>query len=482
MAGIGFELKKLFNRKGLLSNVRAYFYSVFVTIGPVIISVLAITFLYMMLKYFGVPRKEIELLQATILYSFVFSVILTSGFAMMLSRYLSDRLYMNSTEDVMPTFYGSLAVMLTVSGLIGIAFYYRSPLDPVYRLAAYLLFVQLALQVVMNIFISAIKDFKRVAFSFLFGTLSAFAFGGLLVKSGLADGILAVLIAFNVCILLVNLLLAHEVRRYFSQKSSRYFDFLKYFHMHILIMLTNLFYVSGIYIHHFVFWWKSNYARIMENTYIYAPLYDIPSTYAFLSVMPTLVMFVVKVETAFYEKYRNFFHLINEGACYEDIEGAKQDMIRTVYKEIIYMMEIQMFFSIGFIIAGLKLLPFLGFTAAMIDLYSILVLAYFCMVVSFVVMTILLYYDNRKAACGLALLFMTTNGLFSLISIYYGDAWHGFGFLVSGLVTVIVAFMTLKHNLTTLEYRIFCIQVSWRAPKESAFEAAVERLNRIGVK
>jgi uncharacterized membrane protein len=36
------------------------------------------------------------------------------------------------------------------------------------------------------------------------------------------------------------------------------------------------------------------------------PLLTVPTFYAFLSVMPSMVVFVVSIETSFYEKYRTF--------------------------------------------------------------------------------------------------------------------------------------------------------------------------------
>ena len=40
MAGIGFELKKLFSRKGLMATVRAYSYATMVCAGPMLLGFL----------------------------------------------------------------------------------------------------------------------------------------------------------------------------------------------------------------------------------------------------------------------------------------------------------------------------------------------------------------------------------------------------------------------------------------------------------
>jgi uncharacterized membrane protein len=480
LAGIGFELKKLFNKKGLLASVRAYFYSIFVTIGPTIISVIVITFLQLLLKRSGVERYEREILQATIMYSFIFSVIIVSGYCMMLSRYLADRLYVNRKEDILPALYGSLSIIMIISAIVGTIFYYRSPLDIVYKLFAYLLFVELVIQMVLSVYISAVKNFKKIAYSFIYGTVLGIITGYLLIKYALVSEILSVLIGFDICIFVVILFLVHEIKSYFREKSTLYFNFMKYFRKFYLVFFTNMFYTLGLYGHNFVFWALSEKNHIIKDTYIYAPSYDIPAFYAFMSIMPTMVMFVVKVETAFYEKYRNYFYLINNGACYEDIQVAKKDMNKVIFKELIYIMEIQLFFSIGAIIIGMKHLSRLGFTSSMIDLYSILVLGFYCVIMMFVVMTLLLYFDNKKSACMIAGYFMITSFLYTYITIFLGESFYGLGFFISGLSAVIISIIKLVNYLKNIEYYVFCIQVSWKEEKDDLLTKFVNRLNKIG--
>jgi len=52
MAGIGFELKKLFNGKGLIQGIRACFLSMLVAIGPTLLCILMMTVLLSLLGLF----------------------------------------------------------------------------------------------------------------------------------------------------------------------------------------------------------------------------------------------------------------------------------------------------------------------------------------------------------------------------------------------------------------------------------------------
>lgn len=480
MAGIGFELKKLFKDKGLLSTIRAYLYSTFVTVGPIIISVLVITSLQFLLKNIGIKTNRRELLQATIMYAFVFSVIVSSGYCMMLSRYLSDRLYMERKEDVLPSLYGALTTIIMVCGIIGFLFYYRSPLDIVYKFFSYILFVGITVEMVLSVYVSAIREFKKVAFSFLYGTILGLITGYVLIKYKGIDEILSVVIGFDVCILVVIIVLANEIQKYFTQKSFLYFNFIKYFEGFHLIFFTNLFFTMGLYVHNFAFWMMPGINRIVQSTYVYAPLYDIPAAYAFLSSIPTMIIFVVKVETGFYEKYKNYFALINSGGAYEDIEVAKKQMIKAVYKEIVYIMKIQLIFTIVFLIGGIRLLPLIGFTSNMINSYSLLVLGYYCVITMFVMMTILLYYDHKKAACSVGLIFVSTSFVFTLISIYIGQNIYGLGFFLSGLISFLFASMKLEKYFEDIEYHVFCIQTGFEKNAGGKLSDFIDRINKIG--
>jgi len=476
MAGIGFELKKLYKDKGLLQTLKAHTYSIFVTIGPLIISVLAITFLYRILKYFGVPRVRLELLQGTIMYSFIFSVVLTSGYCMMLSRYLADRLYEKKTEEILSAFYGSISFILMILGIIGVSFYFNKPLEPVYKFFAYFLFVGLATQMVISVFISAIKDFKRVAFAFFYGVIGAFISGYCLFQFTDFQDILSVLIAFDICILIVIIFLAYEIKKYFAEKSPKFFNFMKYFELAYKPLLVNTFYTSSLYVHNFMFWIFSDLYRVIEGTYTYAPYYDIPAGYAFLSIMPTLVMFVVKVETSFYSKYANYFQLINNNACYEDIEVSKKEMFTSITRELTYMMEVQLFCSIAAIILGMKFLPLAGFTSSQIDIYSIVVLAYYCIIMCHVIMTLLLYFDYQKGALIITFTALVTNGVFTYISIQLGEAFYGVGFLASGILTLVLSLIILYKFLRNVDYYVFCVHVAWQSGTSGVLERLVDNM------
>ncbi len=91
-----------------------------------------------------------------------------------------------------------------------------------------------------------------------------------------------------------------------------------------------LIFIHSVFIvHNFLFWTSELGVRI-GGTYIYAPTYDVPTFYAFLSIMPSMIMFMVSIETSFYDKYKKYYSLITGKGNFTDIENAKKDMTRTL--------------------------------------------------------------------------------------------------------------------------------------------------------
>ena len=94
MAGIGFTLKKLFEDESYSARSKAYAYSAIVSAGPWIAAVITVNAMVLLSKLFMVGNAQRDLFMGTMVYSFVFSQIITSPWQLLITRYVSDRLYM----------------------------------------------------------------------------------------------------------------------------------------------------------------------------------------------------------------------------------------------------------------------------------------------------------------------------------------------------------------------------------------------------
>lgn len=117
MAGIGFELKRLFKRKGLFATMRAYGYAGIVCTGPMLLGVLLQVGILVLCGLWGVGRANQDLLVCMVTYTLLASLTLTSFFSMPVTRFLADMLFAEREEEVLPSFWGSSAIML-VAGTV----------------------------------------------------------------------------------------------------------------------------------------------------------------------------------------------------------------------------------------------------------------------------------------------------------------------------------------------------------------------------
>lgn len=117
MAGIGFELKKLFQKRGLAATAKAYGYAGVICTGPMLLGIVLLVGIAFICDHTGATRHNRELLNCMITYTLLASLTVTSFFSMVVTRYIADMLYEERHEAVLFSFWGSTAILLVVGVL-----------------------------------------------------------------------------------------------------------------------------------------------------------------------------------------------------------------------------------------------------------------------------------------------------------------------------------------------------------------------------
>ena len=71
------------------------------------------------------------------------------------------------------------------------------------------------------------------------------------------------------------------------------------------------------------------------------------------------------------------------------------------------------------------------------------------------ILAILNYFDRKIEAMVSSVIFAITNFIFSLITVYLGPYYYGYGFVYSLLVSNVVAIILLRRFLDEVHYRTF---------------------------
>ncbi len=458
MAGIGFELKKMFEKKGLLSIIKAYGYAGIVCTGPMILGMVLLLGTRFLAQYAGLSEHNVELLNAMLTYTLLASLVLTNVFSLVTTRYVADHFYMEKQENVMPSFWGSISLMLVI-GVIGYGiFLFFSGVSVIYQLLCLLFFGELILVWTEINYLTAIKDYKGILITFAVALVASFASGYLLIhliSDIIAGLLLSICIGYGIMAVWYYVLLAE----YFPKGKSSAMNFLSWFDKYPELVLVGASLSLGMY-GHMVIMWDSIFGEQIKGLFYAAPEYDIPALLAFFSILITTISFVTSVEVNFYPKYRNYFSLFNDGGSYADIVQAEREMKAVLGQELTYTFTKQFFATIVFILAGTMVFPSLslGMSEDMLGIYRVLCVGYAFYAVGNCVMLIQLYFSDNKGAAVSAFSF----ALVSCVGTWYLKdmpvKYYGIGFLVGGIVFTLVSLLLLRSYLKKIVYHVLCGQ------------------------
>lgn len=458
MAGIGFELKKLFVKKGILNTTKAYGYATVICAGPMLLGVLLLLCIMGLCSYFGVEKGTRELLVCMITYTLLASVTVSSFFSMVVTRYVADMLFEDKNEAILPSFWGSTVVLMMSSSILYGIFLLFSGATFLQGLLLVIFVNELSITWNAMSYLTAIKDYKGIFLSFFAAVLVATVMGIIVLLLGLPpiEGLLiAVTMGYGVMVIW-NVILLH---RYFPCKNLDSFTFMKWLDSFFYLALSGLFMNIGMFAH-LVIMWFSKIGVQVHGLFYGAPWHDVPALLAFMTALMTTVNFVVSVEVNFYPKYRNHYSLYNDKGTISDIKQSEKEMLLTLKTEIFYTSLKQLLFSAVCIAVGgylLDMLP-LGFNEVMRGYFRTLCVGYGLYAIGNMLMLILLYFTDYKGAMLVTSVFAVTSVVFTIISLFFPIEYYGFGFLLSAMVFTIVTVIRLDYFTKRLPYYILAVQ------------------------
>ncbi len=455
MAGIGFELRRLLTKNSIGGRGQAYVFAAIIGSGPWVLSIIAILAISLISIRQNYPSVSVNQFQVSITYLMAFSLILTSPMQLMLTRFVADRLFEQRHRLILANLMGALSVTILTAGTLGVivlALWFDGSL--LYLQCMLTGFVSLCGIWIVVIFASAIKAYQHILFSFLVGY--GITVGAAL---GLRDfGVTGMLLGFvvgQVCLFFTLLFLV--VRQYPGDLLVS-FDFLQRDKIYISLILTGLFYNAGVWVDKLLFWTDSLTGTQIMGPLRASPIYDLPIFLSYLSLIPGMAVFLLRIETDFSEKCEIFYKTITSGGTLEQISAAKKELAQAVWLGMLAMLKVQCATTFILLMLGDELVMELGIAPMYRSLLTIQLVAVVMLLLLLAVLNVLFYLDQRQAALRLCLLFFASNTLFSWLSLYLGSNYFGYGFALSVLLTASVGLVILLRKLENLEYETFMLQ------------------------
>ena len=456
MAGIGFELRKILKRDNYFALLEAYTYAGLIGAGPWILSIVGVQLIGFLSLAVVVPKVSVEQFQVSVTYLLASSLIVTGPLQLAFTRYIADRLFDKREDLVLPNFLGAQLFTLLVAAVIGGVLFFTAfaGLDMVYRLLMFTGFILLCLIWIAAIFLSGMKRYLAIVWLFALGyTVTVLValwlrpyglnwFAGWLCDRALRAGLRLVVSGA------AQLSVQTFAGAGFPQKRPDVQG----------PALDRLFYNLGIWLDKAIFWYSPSTSQHVIGPLRASNIYDFPIFLAYLSIIPGMAAFLVRIETDFVEYYTRFYDAIREGGSLDQIETLRNEMVFTIRQGLAEIMKIQGLAVLVAFMLGERVFNLLGISPLYLPLLYIDVVAAGLQVALLAILNIFFYLDKRREVLFLTGLFVVSNGLLTVVSILAGPSWYGMGFALSLLIVVVVAMVILNSRLEKLEYETFMLQ------------------------
>ncbi len=458
MAGIGVRLNNIFSKNTITTHLYGFTYSMTVTIAPMFLVIGAIVIMQYLLGFSKVGYAARELYSCTVLYIFVFALLTASPFNAVLSKYMSDVIYNETYEDILPCYFLGLIVNVVFSCLWGIPFCIWEHMVggvPVYYVfTGYCGYVSLVLVFYSMLYLSICKDYKKISFFFGVGMSISIVLSVILVYLFKVEITYATLVSLVVGFFVIACLEFALTKSYFRENSGKYKEVLGYFKKYWKLILTNFLYILGLYTHNFVFW-GTDMRMVVVDSFVCMQPYDMASFIAMFTNISASVLFISRVEMHFHERYRAYSEAVIGGRGM-DIENAKSRMFRQLSEELMNLVRMQFIISVIIFFLCITLLPYLGFSGMVMKIYPCLAVGYFILFTMYSAIIFQYYYNDLTGALMTSACFWLATLLGSIVATFLQPIWYGIGLVIGALVGWTVAYFRLRYIERELDVHIFC--------------------------
>ena len=175
MAGVGVKLHRIYGKNSIVSKIAGFVYSTVLSIAPMLLIMISLMVMGKVLGISKIGYAQRELFSCTVLYIFIFSLLAEAPFNAVLSRYMSDVIYNEKFEDVMPCFLMGLLLNISVGCIFAIPFcvkeYLSGQVSFAYVFTGFSGFIALLIVFYTMLYLNIFKDYKKTSIFFLAGSI-----------------------------------------------------------------------------------------------------------------------------------------------------------------------------------------------------------------------------------------------------------------------------------------------------------------------
>lgn len=455
MAGIGFQLNKILARGSYTSKAEAYAYAGVIGSGSWMVTMISLGLLGLILTGIGDP-DDMPVLFISISLIFAVTLVLTGPVQMVLTRYAADQEFYQRTDTTFPAFIQCLSWTALGAAVTGLTIFgIFVPGSWLFRLSAAMSLVLVASTWITGVLLTSIKRYHSVLLAYFLGcTVSLAAAWSLYILLGKDGAMLGVAIGQAVLLLILCGIIFKEMGSSAAAPPGFFSYFVKYWDLALGGLLYNL----GIWADKFLYWWCDPGSQQVAGILYSSPIYDRVVCFSFLTIIPGMAVFLLKLETDFAFKHQVYYQHVLRKATLSQLLEHKEGMIEALRNGLVQMLKVQGTFTVILIALQDQVSAILGLGAVQSSVFQISLIGVFFMVFFLALLTVLYYLDKRRLAMYCCLGFTLANTLFTYLAILGGERWFGAGFLVASAAAVLISVFLVNRCLNNLDYDTFASQ------------------------
>jgi len=459
MAGIGFKIQKLLAEDTYWGVVKGYFYSAVVSSGPWLISIVCIGLLGIFFQPL-VGHEHHQVFRAWVTYCYAASLVVSGAMQVLLTRYLSDSIFSKEDDAVFSSYVCYSTPTFVIHGVMGGIYLYACGMDWPMVYGGALLYAIINQIWIAMIYLSAAKDYITIVLAYLIGGALSIGASTILVSPYGLTGLIYGYTAGQAALLAI---LTARIVIEFPKGRLLNFDCFGYILKRPILLAVGFFYNGAIWVDKIVFWiYKGE--PVHKGLYT-SSFYETPVFLAFITIVPTLSIFLVRVETSFYRSYRNYYSKVVEKFSLSEILEEKKKISASLrlsfYRLIIYQGAI----TLMCILMAPKIIEWLHMQTYQLGVLRIAMLGSFLHALLMILMILILYFDWLGLALKTNMLFFFSNLSLTVFFIDKDISLQGYGYFLSCLITLCYAIWMFLRRWDELEYITFTSQplggLSW---------------------
>ncbi|MDF2610420.1 MAG: hypothetical protein K0R92_1894 [Lachnospiraceae bacterium] len=471
MAGIGFELRKIFHKNTIHSNVAGVLYATATVLGPTILFLIFMVVVQLIFYNFKIPQESRDFFSAATIYIFVMATFISGAFNYTATRYIADLMYESNYQGIGTALYGLILSTGVISGIAGLILCLHLNLIyhvPVGFLVGYDLFgIMITVSYAINMFISSLSEYSKITKAYFVGLSAAIGIFAFLYYMLHIAVLTAIIFGMAIGFFIINFIIIFYAMKAFdlndfsrvglkgrwNMQHNGCFYFYRYFKKYPKLAIGGFSYNIGLFTPGIIYWFLSDISESITGFKV-APAYDTAVFLAMFANLSSMVIFTVKVETKFYEKYKNYLGALNY-ANYATLEQSKEKMKRTIGEQLFYIYEIQLVITLLALSLAVLFFPMLGIGGLTLDFFLLLAIGFYCMYSMYFTIIFLYYFDDQTGALISTITFFAVSLILALIAVRLGTGYYPLPLLIGSIIAWIISFIRLRYYVENINAILF---------------------------